>query len=62
MADRFPLPWCTHGASTRIAGCPWCVIDERSRVARELFEEVEAILPPEIAEAYREENPWLGGG
>jgi hypothetical protein len=57
--SRFPSPWCEHGATKSVTDCPYCVIADRTRIARELYEEVEAILPPEIAEAYRDENPWL---
>jgi hypothetical protein len=60
MPNRFPLPWCEHGARRSPADCAWCLVADRTRIARELYEEVEAILPPEIAEAYRDENPWLG--
>jgi uncharacterized protein (DUF2267 family) len=35
------------------------MVADRTRIARELYEEVEAILPPEIAEAYVADNPWL---
>ena len=59
MPNHFPTPWCEHGASRNLSDCPWCLVADRTRIARELYEEVEAILPPEIAEAYVADNPWL---